>query len=93
MNYLGYPRQTTSHITLTPFMFDLNDMRAIVNRKYLNNKLTYTAIEDIVGVVARAVEYRDEWPRVGGIVGSQVTIGQLLGLGEKIRGEYENYSA
>lgn len=86
MNYLGYPRQTTKHITVFPLLFDFDGMRAIVGEQSLDAKIAYTAVEDIVGVVARAVEYEGEWPRVGGVVGSQVTVAQLLELGEKIRG-------
>ncbi|KAH7142693.1 hypothetical protein B0J13DRAFT_636302 [Dactylonectria estremocensis] len=87
MNYLGYPRQTTKHITLFPLLFDFDGMRAIVGEQSLDAKIAYTAVEDIVGVVARAVEYGGEWPRVGGITGSQITVAQLLELGQKIRGK------
>ncbi|CAG9948165.1 unnamed protein product [Clonostachys rosea f. rosea IK726] len=86
MNYLGYPRQTTKHITLFPLLFDFDGMRAIVGEQSLDAKIAYSTVEDIVGVVARAVEYEGEWPRVGGITGSQVTVAQLLELGKKIRG-------
>ena len=93
MDYLGYPRNTSKYITPIPVLFDFNNMHAIVDRKYLDAKITYTAIEDIAGVVARAVEYEGEWPTVGGIVGSQVTVAQLLELGEKIRGKCKHFDA
>ncbi|KIL93742.1 hypothetical protein FAVG1_02303 [Fusarium avenaceum] len=87
MNYLGYPHQTTKHLTLFPVIFDFEDMRAIASRNHLQSKVTYTAVEDIVAVVARAVEYEGEWPTVGGIVGSEVTVAKLMELGEQVRGK------
>jgi len=36
--------------------------------------------------VARAVEYGGKWPIIGGVQGTEITVGQLIALGGKIRG-------
>lgn len=46
--------------------------------------VVWTTVEDIAGVVARAIEYEGEWPAVGGISGSRVTVREMLQLGEAI---------
>ncbi len=48
--------------------------------------MTLTTVQDIAGVVARAVELGGEWPRIGGIRGNRVTVSQILQVGEKVRG-------
>lgn len=48
--------------------------------------MSLTAVQDIAGVVVRAVEYEGCWPKVGGIRGNRVTISQILQIGEKVRG-------
>jgi hypothetical protein len=53
-----------------------------------NDRVTLTTIQDLANVVARAVEYEGEWPVDGGIKGDELSIGQLIALGEKIRGAY-----
>jgi hypothetical protein len=52
-----------------------------------NVPITLTTAEDLVNVVVKAVEYEGEWPVVGGLRGDQLTIGKLVELGERVRGE------
>jgi nucleoside-diphosphate-sugar epimerase len=52
-------------------------------------RITLTTAEDLAKVVARAIEYEGEWPVVSGIQGDEVTIKQLIELGERVRGESE----
>lgn len=49
-----------------------------------NDVIVWTTVQDIANVVARAVEYEGEWPAVGGISGSRLTIGEILRIGEAI---------
>jgi hypothetical protein len=42
--------------------------------------------QDAAKVTALAVEYEGEWPVVSGIRGSNITLNDLVTLGEKIRG-------
>lgn len=55
-------------------------------------RITLTAVQDIARVVARAVEYEGEWPVVGGIQGSNISIGEFIALGERIRGGSLSYN-
>jgi hypothetical protein len=53
-----------------------------------NYKITLTTVQDMAGVVAEALDYPGEWPVVGGITGCEVTLAEVIQLGEDIRGKY-----
>ncbi|KAK2002115.1 NmrA-like family protein [Colletotrichum falcatum] len=86
-NYLTYPFPSTKHVCLfeTPINFDKH--RAIVPEGGEDAIFTLTTAQDFAKVVALAVEYEGEWPVVGGIRGARMTVGQVIALGEKIRGK------
>ncbi|RYP41826.1 hypothetical protein DL768_010436 [Monosporascus sp. mg162] len=84
MNYLGHPHKTSRHVGTIPFLFNFEKQHAILIEGSLDDVVVWTTVQDIAGVVARAVEYEGEWPAVGGISGSRVTIGEMLRLGEAI---------
>ncbi|KAI9157963.1 hypothetical protein HJFPF1_05948 [Paramyrothecium foliicola] len=86
LNYLGYPNPTTRHVTLFPVLFDFHCLRTIVVEEDLHARISFTTVQDIAGVVARAIEYDGEWPVYGGITGSTATVAEILALGEKIKG-------
>ena len=44
-------------------------------------------MKDLTYVVARDIDFEGEWPVVGGITGTDISIRQLLALGEKVCGE------
>lgn len=48
--------------------------------------MTLTTAADVAAVVARAVDYKGEWPEIGGMMGNRVTFSQVIEIGEKIRG-------
>lgn len=52
-----------------------------------DDRITLTSAQDLAAVVARAVEYEAAWPVVGGIRGCEMTVAELLRLGEEIRGK------
>ncbi|KAH7159717.1 hypothetical protein B0J13DRAFT_580930 [Dactylonectria estremocensis] len=87
-NYFANGRPTTKH-------FHMNDMFAdFANRRALQVEdggypLTLTTVEDTAEVVAQALDYAGEWPKIGGIRGSQTTVAGLIGLGEKLRGKFK----
>ncbi|KAH8694620.1 hypothetical protein BGZ61DRAFT_352574 [Ilyonectria robusta] len=87
LNYLGHPHQVSKYITTVPLQFDLETLHAVLVEGSLDYQITYTSVADIANVVARAVEYTGEWPVVGGIRGHRVTVGELLEIGENIRGK------
>lgn len=90
MNYLAHPHKTTNHVSGLTFAFDFSGQKAVAIEGFEDAVLTWTSVQDIAGVVARAVEYEGEWPAVGGISGSPMTIGQMLRLGESI-GMYPSF--
>ena len=66
--------------------FDFNKRRALVLDGGDDSRITLTTVQDLANVVARAIDFEDEWPVVSGIRGADMSIGQLIALGEKIRG-------
>jgi hypothetical protein len=66
--------------------FDFNKRRALVLDGGDDNRITLTTVQDLANVVARAIDFEGEWPVVSGIRGADISIGQLIALGEKIRG-------
>lgn len=84
MNYLGHPHKTSNHISTLPLLFDFENQQALAVEGSHDLTVTWTTVQDIAGVVARAVEHKGEWPAIGGISGSRVTVGQMLQLGEAL---------
>jgi hypothetical protein len=68
-------------------MIDFNQYRALTLYGGDDDRITLTTVQDLANVVALAVEYEGEWPVVGGIKGTEISIGELLTLGEKVRGK------
>jgi hypothetical protein len=66
--------------------FDFTTRRALVLDGGDDDRITLTTVQDCANVVARAIDFEGEWPVVGGIRGGDLSIGQLIALGEKIRG-------
>ncbi|CAJ2513767.1 Uu.00g018860.m01.CDS01 [Anthostomella pinea] len=86
-NYLGYPHQTSKYITTFPVQFNFEKMHALLVEGSLDDQITFTTVDDVVNVIAGALEYEGEWPVVGGIRGSNVTVKQILEMGGRIRGK------
>lgn len=68
--------------------FDFNGRRALVLDGGDNDHITFTTVQDLAHVVARAIDFEGEWPVVSGIKGADISIRQLIALGEKVRGAY-----
>ena len=66
--------------------FDFNNRRALVLDGGDDHRITLTTVQDLANVVARAIDFQGEWPVVSGIRGAYISIGQLIALGEKLRG-------
>ncbi|KAG9711425.1 NAD(P)-binding protein, partial [Aureobasidium melanogenum] len=52
-----------------------------------DSRITFTTVQDLAQVVARAIDYEHPWPVVGGISGVEMSLKQMIELGEKIRGK------
>jgi hypothetical protein len=64
---------------------DFNNCRALTLAGGEQDHITLTTVQDVASIVARAVEFEGEWPIVGGIRGTELSIGELIALGEKVR--------
>lgn len=85
-NYFVYPYESAKHFRSFETQVDFNKRRALTLDGGEDDRITLTTAQDLANVVARAIEYEGEWPVVGGIKGTEVSIGQLLAIGEKVRG-------
>lgn len=65
---------------------DFDKRRALIVEGSEDDRITLTTAQDFAQIVAQAVEYEGKWPVVGGIKGTEITIGELLKLGERVRG-------
>ncbi|RAK96088.1 NAD(P)-binding protein [Aspergillus ibericus CBS 121593] len=86
VNYLTHPHQLSRHVHSMETPFDFANRRASLLEGGDEDRLVLTAVQDVANVVARAIDFKGEWPVVGGIRGTSVTIAELIALGEKIRG-------
>ncbi|MCJ1386188.1 hypothetical protein MMC17_009314 [Xylographa soralifera] len=86
LNYLTGPYKSSNHVHVMETPFDFNKRRALVLDGGDNSRITLTTVQDLAYVVARAIDFEGEWPVVSGIRGGDMSIGQLIALGEKIRG-------
>ncbi|CAK1366037.1 uncharacterized protein RHO25_010810 [Cercospora beticola] len=88
-NYFLYPHKHSSSPHFNPFEthIDFANCRALVlSPDGENDRLTLTTLEDLVKVVVHAVDYGGEWPVTGGIKGTEISIGELIKIGERVRG-------
>ena len=87
LDYLAFPHRTAKYITPLNTFFDFQNRRAIVVQGHEHAVMSLTAVRDIAAIVACAVDYEGEWPKIGGIRGNRVTISQILEIGKRVRGE------
>ncbi|GJN70269.1 hypothetical protein PLIIFM63780_003142 [Purpureocillium lilacinum] len=87
VNYFTYPYKSANHVVPIETPIDFNNSRALAIDGAEESRLTLTTVQDLAQVVARAVEYGGEWPIIGGVQGTEITVGQLIALGGKIRGK------
>ncbi|RBR24374.1 uncharacterized protein FIESC28_02864 [Fusarium coffeatum] len=85
-NYMTYPYKSSKHITMfeTPVNFNACRATLVDDGEAL---VTLTTVQDAAKVTALAIEYEGEWPLVGGVRGSYMTMNELVALGERIRGK------
>ncbi|KAL5340302.1 hypothetical protein BJX70DRAFT_123445 [Aspergillus crustosus] len=85
-NYFTRPYKSSKHIHQLETPIDFETRRAILVEGRDNGLITLTTAQDLAAIVAKAIEYEGEWPVVSGIRGSRLTIGELIKIGEKVRG-------
>ncbi|MCJ1401942.1 hypothetical protein MMC11_005159 [Xylographa trunciseda] len=86
LNYLTSPHKSSNHVHIMETPFDFNRRRALLLDGGDDERITFTTVQDLANVVARAIDFEGEWPVVGGIRGAEMSIRELMALGEKIRG-------
>jgi hypothetical protein len=84
-NYFTHPYKSSTHVHPFQTQIDFFHRRALTIDG-LDSRITLTTAQDLANVTALAVEYEGEWPVVGGIKGEDLTVKQIIALGEKIRG-------
>jgi hypothetical protein len=65
---------------------DFGNCRALVVEGTDDARVSLITSDDLAEFVVRAIEYEGEWPVVGGIKADELTLGQVIQLGEKVRG-------
>lgn len=86
VNYLAHPHKSAKHLLPIATPIDFNRRRALIVDGSEDVRMTLTTVQDLANIVVAAVEYEGEWPIVGGIKGDNITMGELLDIGEKTRG-------
>ncbi|KAI0535080.1 hypothetical protein GGR58DRAFT_24736 [Xylaria digitata] len=86
LDYLAFPHKTSKHVDPLQTIFDFKNSRAIVVDGHEDATMTLTTVADAAAVIALAVGYDGKWPTTGGIRGNRVSILQILGIGNRVRG-------
>jgi nucleoside-diphosphate-sugar epimerase len=86
LNYFTYPHKSAEYFHTFEMNVDFQNHRAIVLGDG-NAQISLTTVQDLGAVVAAAIDHEGEWPEVGGGRGDQITLSELIKLGENIRGE------
>lgn len=86
MNYLTHPHQSAKHLLPISTPIDFYRRRALILDGSDDVRITLTTVQDLANIVVAAVEYEGQWPLMGGIQGDNITMAELLGIGEKTRG-------
>ncbi|KAJ5689983.1 NAD(P)-binding protein [Penicillium macrosclerotiorum] len=86
MNYLTRPHKSSKHLQQIDTPWDLYNRRFIVMDGSDDHIITLTTVQDLANVVARAIDFEGEWPVVGGIKGTDISMGQFARLAESVRG-------
>ena len=86
VNYFTHPFRSAKHVSTFQTQIDFQNCRAILPSGYEHVKITLTEASDLAEVVAKAIDYEGIWPVNGGIQGCQISLGELLKIGEDVRG-------
>jgi hypothetical protein len=85
-NYFTFPHSSAKFLDVPQLHIDFENRRAIVVG-HGDPQVTLTTVQDLAKVIAAAIDYEGAWPETGGIRGGQITIANLIKLGEKLRGK------
>ncbi|KAF1829889.1 NAD(P)-binding protein [Decorospora gaudefroyi] len=85
-NYLTRPYESAKHVKAIDIPFDFEKRRALLRDGGDDDCISFTTVQDLASVVARAIEFEGKWPVVGGMRGTTMSVGRMIDLGEEIRG-------
>lgn len=85
INYLTTPHPSAPHLHQMEIPISFSNRRALILKGGEDDMMTLTTVQDLAQIVARIVEYKGEWPVRGGIVGTTMTIREIIRMGERIR--------
>ncbi|KAM0288446.1 hypothetical protein ACHAO9_007092 [Fusarium lateritium] len=85
-NYMTFPYKSSKHVTLFETPINFNDCRGLLVDDG-ETIISLVTAQDAAQVTALAVEYEGEWPIISGVKGADITMNELVALGEKIRGK------
>ena len=86
LNYLTHPHPSAAHVKTFATPFDFENRRMIVPKGCESVRISLTTVQDLAAIVVKAVEYEGIWPVIGGVKGCSLTLGELVKLGEEVRG-------
>ncbi|KAH7324511.1 hypothetical protein B0I35DRAFT_369735 [Stachybotrys elegans] len=86
LNYVAFPHKTSKHLEPLQALVDFENKRAILVKDYEDSTMTFTTVQDVAAIVARALDYQGKWPKNGGICGNRLTLRQLADIGERVLG-------
>ncbi|KAI0140645.1 hypothetical protein BJ166DRAFT_597872 [Pestalotiopsis sp. NC0098] len=87
LDYLDRSPNSAEHSSTVPTLVDFGRGTAITTKRTRDIPVAYTAVEDIAKVVVHAVDFEGEWPVVGGFRGNMLSVADLVGIGEAVRGK------
>jgi hypothetical protein len=85
MEYFAHPYPLSPGLITWPFFIDFENRRAMVLDDG-DMPIVLTAVADVSGMLALALDDAKPWPTVGGIQGVKTNINEILALGKKVRG-------
>ncbi|KAJ5128597.1 hypothetical protein N7448_002314 [Penicillium atrosanguineum] len=86
VNHRTHPHQSMKYVQSTELPFDFENRRALMVNGSCDDEISLVTVDDFSNVVARAIDFEGEWPVIGGIRGTIISIRELIALGEKVRG-------
>ena len=86
-NYFTAPFKSSDNVQQVELPWDFYRRRAILLEGSENDRISLTTSQDLANMVARAIEFAGDWPVVGGIRGSELSVKEIIALGEKVRGK------
>ncbi|KAJ6617405.1 hypothetical protein B0H10DRAFT_1797429 [Mycena sp. CBHHK59/15] len=86
LNYLATPTKGIGPLKPLKFWIDIENCKATLPGDG-NQKLAYTAVEDVREFVAKALDVPGEWPSTLKIVGATITQNELITIAEGVRGK------